>query len=74
MYPTREQTATLTALTDRGYLPARALVFSGDLYLPAADGTVLRVDPDGREHPAASMPARGVTLALAATRRRLGPR
>ena len=67
---TEEQLTTLNAMAGAGHPAERALLFSGDLYVPAGDGTVTRVDPDGREHPAAGMPARGVTLTQAAASQR----
>jgi hypothetical protein len=78
---TAEQQQTLTALAQRGLRLADALILSGDIYIPYGDA-VIRVDPDGVEHPTPEMPIRGATIAqsqasdraLAKTLRRMSRR
>ena len=79
---TGEQRQALRRLASAGADVRSAKIFSGDVYLPDADGAPVRVDPDGREHTAAAVPTRGVTLAqdaassqaLTATLRRMTAR
>jgi hypothetical protein len=41
----------------------RLRIFSGDVYAPQPDGTVIAIDPDGNIRADQEWPARGITLA-----------